>query len=84
MECLGQPTGGFSGCLELLELRSEFGVELCTVVYAKLLYKIPGARPDFEATVAVEVSGLDDPSDRGKRLSCDGIDYTFDCAGGTI
>ena len=39
MECLGQPTGGFSGCLELLELRSEFGVELCTVVYAKLLYK---------------------------------------------
>ena len=51
---------------------------------AKLLNKTPGARPDFEATVAVEVSGLDDSSDRGKRLSCDGIDYTFDCAGGTI
>ncbi len=55
MECLGQPTGGFSGRLELLELRSEFGVGLCTVVYAKLLNKTPGARPDFEATVAVEV-----------------------------
>ena len=55
MECLGQPTGGFSGCLELLELRSEFGVELCTDVYAKLFIKTPGASPDSETTVAVEV-----------------------------
>ena len=50
----------------------------------KMINNISGARPDFEATVAVEVSGLDDPSDRGKCLSRDGIDYTFDCAGGTI
>ncbi len=46
--------------------------------------KTPGTRPDFEATVAAKASGLGDPSDRGKRLLCDGIDYTFDCAGGTI
>ena len=46
--------------------------------------KQPGTRPDFEALAAATASGPGDPSDRGTRLSCDGIDYTFDCAGGTI
>ena len=46
--------------------------------------KQPGARPNFEALAAATASGPGDLSDRGKRLSCDGMDYTFDCAGGTI
>ena len=57
MECLGQPTGGFSGCLELLELCSAFGVGLCTVVNAKLFNICAGASPDCETTAAVEVLG---------------------------
>ncbi len=81
---LDRPTGGFPGNLELLELCSDFGVELRYKGHAKLFNIISGARPDCETTAAVEVPGLDDWSDRGNRLSCDGINYTFDCAGGTI
>ncbi len=58
MECLGQPTGGFSGCLELLELRSEFGVELRVIRHAVKFNKTSGSRPDCETTAAVEVLGL--------------------------
>ncbi len=59
MECLGQPTGGSSGRLELLELRSDFGVELRYTRHAKMFNNISGARPDCETTAAVEAPGLD-------------------------
>ena len=73
----------YLGGWELLEVCPTFGVALWITMNAKH-NKQPGTRPDFEALAAATASGPGDPSDRGKRLSCDGIDYTFDCAGGTI
>ncbi len=58
MECLGQPTGGFPGNLELLELQSEFGVKLRYIRHALKCNKTSGSRPDCETNAAVEVLGL--------------------------